>query len=469
MRLEQYYLGCLAHASYMIADETTGIAAVVDPQRDVDQYVRDAEANGWQIRYVFLTHFHADFLAGHIELRDRLEARIYLGAKADAEYEFTPVMEGDVVEFGEVRMKILETPGHTPEGISILVYDLAESDTTPNAVLTGDTMFIGDVGRPDLMASIGVTAEELGNMLYDSIEKLRQLPDETRVYPAHGAGSLCGKQLSEERVSTIGEQKKFNYALQPMDRAAFLDLVTADQPDAPDYFAFDAERNRQERQSLDEALRASLKALSLDEVLSAQRRGVQVVDVRDPADFEGAHLVGTINIGLDGKYATWAGTILDKAAPIVVIADSDRVEEAVMRLGRIGFDLVEGYLEHGMAALESRPDLVETTDRITAEALHEQLVSESAPLVVDVRAEKEWSGGHLEGSLNVPLNQLVGRIGEIPTERDIVVHCQGGYRSSIAASLMKHHGLANVTDLVGGYKAWVTSKLPVVDAPVAAE
>jgi hydroxyacylglutathione hydrolase len=259
MFFKQYYLGCLAHASYLIGDEATHQAVVVDPQRDVDQYVQDAQAHGLEIEYVLLTHFHADFLAGHIELRNRCGARILLGAKAQAEFTFTPLKDGDIIDLGSVRLQILETPGHTPEGISVLVYDLKRQPAQPHAVLTGDTLFVGDVGRPDLLASIGVTANELAHQLYDSVHKLKQLPDETLVYPAHGAGSMCGKNLSTETVSTIGEQKRFNYALQPMSREEFVALVTADQPEAPEYFAYDAIRNRQERPDLAAALERSLR------------------------------------------------------------------------------------------------------------------------------------------------------------------------------------------------------------------
>ncbi|MEZ6115934.1 MAG: MBL fold metallo-hydrolase [Pirellulaceae bacterium] len=289
MYFQRYYLGCLAHASYMIADEETKVAAVVDPQRDIDQYLADAEAHGFQIRYVFLTHFHADFVAGHIELRNKTGAKIYLGEAAQAEYSFTPVKDGDVVEFGSVRLAVLETPGHTPEGISLVVYNLQESDRQPYAVLTGDTLFIGDVGRPDLLASIGVTADELATMLYHSLhEKILHLPDETRVYPAHGAGSMCGKQLSSDAFSTIGDQKKYNYALQPMDLDAFKQMVLADQPEAPDYFVHDAIMNRKDRTALDDAMAKSKTALDLQQVLEQQRAGAQVVDVREPIDFAGA-------------------------------------------------------------------------------------------------------------------------------------------------------------------------------------
>ena len=464
MKLKQYYLGCLSHASYLIGDEKTREAAVVDPQRDVGQYLADAAQEGWQIKHVFLTHFHADFLAGHIELRNRTGAKIYLGARAEAEFEFVKLREHDRVEFGDVRLEILETPGHTPEGISILVYDLARSDRVPYAVLTGDTLFIGDVGRPDLLASLGVTADELADMLYDSLEKLKQLPDSTLVYPAHGAGSLCGKKLAQETVSTIGEQKKFNYALQPMSREEFKRLITAEQPEAPAYFAHDAILNRKERPTLEETLQRAKRGLSLDEVLRLKNQGAQLLDVREAADFAGGHLVGSLNIGLRGKFATWCGTMLDRQRPIVVIGEPGMEEEAITRLGRIGFDHVVGYLEGGMQALADREDLVERTERITAVALAEQLAAPSAPQIVDVRSEKEWEAGHIAGSLNVPLVHLAERLTSLPTDRPLVVHCEGGYRSSIAASLLLMHGRKDVWDLVGGYKAWVASKLPVVTA-----
>ena len=460
MRIKQYYLACLSHASYMITDEKTKTAVVVDPQRDVDQYLADAEAGGSTIRHVFLTHFHADFIAGHIELRDRAGATIHLGRRAEAEFECVPMKDGDVVEFGDVRLKILETPGHTPEGISILVYDLAKSRTDPVAVLTGDTLFIGDVGRPDLLASVGVTADELADMLYDSItNKLVKLPDATLVYPAHGAGSMCGKSLSKETVSTIGEQKRFNYALQPMSRESFKKIVTADQPEAPDYFVHDAILNRKERASLDEAMRETLRPLSLEEVQSLEKRGVQLLDVRDGIDFEGGHLRGSLNIALGGKYATWAGSMLARDRPIVVIAEEGGEQEAVMRLGRIGLDNVAGYLTGGMHALAARDDLVERTPRITATALAEWRAGRRtdagpAPTVVDVRSEAEHAGGHIEGAMNIPLAHLEARVGELPAGRPVAVHCEGGYRSAIAASVLQKHGRKDVFDLVGGYKAW---------------
>lgn len=462
MILKQHYLGCLAHASYLVADEASGTAAVVDPQRDVGQYLADAEAHGLEIRYVFLTHFHADFLAGHLELRDRSRATICLGARGEAEYAFRPMATGDSLELGEgVRLEVLETPGHSPESISILVYDLGGDASRPYAVLTGDTLFVGDVGRPDLRAALGWSAEELGRMLYDSIhERLLPLPDETLVYPAHGAGSLCGKNLSTETVSTIGVQRQYNYALQPLTKEEFVRIVTADQPDSPAYFTYDAILNTKERPTLETALERGLEPLSLAEALARRDGGAQLLDVREPAEFAGAHLAGSVNVGLGGSYATWCGTLLDPARPIVLVAEPGREEEAAMRLGRIGFDTVAGYLAGAMEALETRPELVARTERITAQSLAEQLAGEGeAPLVLDVRTEREWRAGHIEGSLNIPLSRLPERLGEVPRDRSVVVHCATDYRSSIAASLLEREGATNVANLVGGMQAWEASRL----------
>src|ERR1700704_249364 len=357
MILKQYYLGCLAHASYLIADEASGSAIVIDPQRDIQQYLTDAKLLRAQIRYVFLTHFHADFVAGHLELRDRCGAAIYLGSRAKAEYAFVPMKDGDTLDFPGMRLQVLETPGHTIESISILVFDLEKSADKPHAVLTGDTLFIGDVGRPDLRASLGWTAHDLGAHLYDSLHnKLLPLPDETLVYPAHGAGSLCGKKLSSDTVSSLGDQRRLNYALQPMSKEEFIRLVTADQPDAPAYFTYDAILNTRERATLDKNLEQVLHPIDLAEVLRMGDAGAQILDVRDAAEYAKGHLAGATNIGLGGQYATWAGTTLDPAKPIVIIAEPGREEEAALRLGRIGFDHVKGYLRGGMEALASRPD-----------------------------------------------------------------------------------------------------------------
>ncbi|WP_035359185.1 MBL fold metallo-hydrolase [Edaphobacter aggregans] len=463
MFLKQYYLGCLAHASYLIADKASHTAIVVDPQRDIQQYLDDAMQLSVTIRHVFLTHFHADFLAGHLELRDRCGADIRLGAQAKAEYAFVPMKDGDTLSLPGLRLQVLETPGHTIESISILVFDLAQSADKPYAVLTGDTLFIGDVGRPDLRASLGWTAQQLGGHLYDSIHnKLLPLPDQTLVYPAHGAGSLCGKHLSSDTVSTLGEQRRFNYALQPMSKDDFIRIVTADQPDAPAYFTYDAILNTRERPTLDHTLEQVLNPLSLDEVLTLGNAGSQLLDVREAADYAKGHLAGSINIGLGGQYATWAGTTLDPTRPIVLIAEPSREQEAALRLGRIGFDQIKGYLRSGMEALATRPELVHSTQRVSPLMLAEELASPHPPLVIDIRTPGEWSSGHLAGGINLPLSQLQQRLDQVPRDRRIAVHCAGGYRSSIAASILGLHGITNVIELAGGIAAWEAAKLPVV-------
>jgi hydroxyacylglutathione hydrolase len=464
MILKQFYLNCLAHASYLVGDEQSHTAAVVDPQRDIDQYLAFAAEHDLRIAHVFLTHFHADFIAGHLELRDRTGATIYLGAAARAEYQFTPLHDGNVVEFGRVRLQALETPGHTAESISLTVYDLDRSDTEPQAVLTGDTLFVGDVGRPDLRVALGWSASDLGGLLYDSLrQKLLALPDQTQVYPAHGAGSLCGKALSKETSSTIGEQRRSNYALQPMSKAAFVDLVTADQPDAPSYFTYDAVLNSKERPTLDETLER-VNPLTLEHVLALQQVGAQILDTRDPAEFAAAHLSGSFNIGLRGQYATWAGTVLNREHPIVIIADPGLEHEAATRLGRIGFDHVVGYLADGLHTLESRPELTRTTERLSAQVASERAVGDArdkVPLLVDVRAPGERKQKRIGGSVSIPLNHLGERLSELPSDRPLIVYCAGGYRSSIAASILQRGGFTEVSEIAGGITAWEAANLPI--------
>ncbi len=462
MLIRPFYLACLAHASYLLVDEKTKTAVVVDPQRDIDVYLEEAKRLGVEIRHAMLTHFHADFVAGHLELRDRCGATVHLGARAKADYAFSPLTDGARLEWGSLGIGVLETPGHTPEGVTLLVYDLDADSKNPRAALTGDTLFIGDVGRPDLMASAGHTADELAGLLYESLTgKLLKLPDATLVYPAHGAGSLCGKALSNERVSTIREQKLYNYALKAKSREEFVRLVTADQPETPAYFAHDAEMNRREHPTLDASLDASLKPLTPGEAEALVRGGAQILDARDPADFAGAHWRGAVNVGLDGKFATWAGTVLDRTRPIVIVADPGRGREAVMRLARIGLDRVAGILGGGMFALAGSPELVVETPRTTARALDERLAAPEPPIVVDVRADGERAEGFVAGSLHLPLSQWPRRAAEIPAGRPVAIYCAGGYRSSVAASLLRAAGRPDVVDLVGGFAAWREEGLPV--------
>jgi glyoxylase-like metal-dependent hydrolase (beta-lactamase superfamily II)/rhodanese-related sulfurtransferase len=461
MILQQFYLQCLAHASYVVGDESSGAAVVVDPQRDVRQYLDFASERGLRITHVVLTHFHADFVAGHLDLRDRTGATICLGRAARAEYPFLPLGDGSVISLGRIELRALETPGHTAESISLVVYDLERSSTEPQAVLTGDTLFVGDVGRPDLRVALGWSASTLGGLLYDSLRnKLLALPDSTAVYPAHGAGSLCGRAISQETVSTIGAERLQNYALQPMARDEFVDLVTADQPDAPPYFTYDAVLNTRERPTLDQSLSRGLTALTLDRVLAARAEGAQLLDTRDPAEFAAAHLAGSVNIGLAGQYATWAGTVLDHDRPIVLITDPERETESALRLGRIGFDNVAGYLEGGLASLAARPDLTATTERLSPAVAQERMASDQ-PLVLDVRTSAERAARSLPGSMAMPLSQLRQRLGELPRDRPLLVYCAGGYRSAIATSLLAREGFRDVSEIAGGIAAWEHAGQPL--------
>jgi len=452
VNIKQYYLGCLSHASYMVSDEATKSAVVVDPQRDVDQYVRDAAAQGLTIKDVVLTHFHADFVAGHLELQKRTGARIHLGAEARPGYAFVPHEEGDALQYGTTRLEFLETPGHTPEAISLV----ASEGGKPQAVFTGDTLFVGDVGRPDLAVATGHTSQELAGQLYDSLhDKLLKLPDETVVYPAHGPGSLCGSGGTSGKVSTIGRERAENPMLATASKEAFVEAVTANLPEIPAYFGHDAELNMKDRPSLEELVAAANVALPLESVLDAQ-----VLDVRSPDEFSAGHLRGSLNVGLDGRFAQWAGSLLDPKKPVVVLAAPGKELEALTRLGRVGFENITGYVEGGYAAVAARPELVATQPRFTPAQL---AAAEGQVNVVDIRSPEEYRKAHLAGSQHIPLGQLAARVAELPTDKPLVVHCQSGYRSSMATSLLAARGIVS-TDLMGGIAAWQAAGLPVTGA-----
>ncbi len=451
MVFTQYYLDCLSQASYMIGDESSGQAVVVDPRRDVAEYLADARAHGLSIVGVINTHFHADFLAGHLELAQATGAWIGYGQRAETDYPIRALADDERIVLGDVVLQILETPGHTPESISVAVFEHA-ADEAPYGVLTGDALFIGDVGRPDLLASIGVTADELGRMLYASIRKLMELPDEVRVFPAHGAGSACGKNLSTERWSTIGSQRIGNYACQPMSEDDFLALVTAGQPAAPDYFVYDAILNRKEHPILDGG--AAPVPLGIDDVLAHRQNGAAVLDARDPDEFAAGHLAGSINVPADGRFAETAGMVVTPEQQVVVIAPQDREEEIVLRLARIGFDTVAGYLREPEGAFLGCPDRVVRASRLTAPELAAALERPGRPVVIDVRNAGELSDGAIFHARHIPLAQLPRRLGEIPPGRPVVTYCAGGYRSSVAASLLRREGWTDVSDLLGGFAAW---------------
>ena len=455
MIVSQHYLGCLSHASYLVGDERSGEAAVVDPQRDVAGYLAEAAAHGLTIRYVLETHFHADFVSGHLELAAATGATICYGAAAgDTGFPVRHLADGEHLSLGDVDLEVWATPGHTPESISIVVREHA-GDAVPYGVLTGDTLFIGDVGRPDLLASVGVTADALARSLYASSRRLLTLPDDTRVLPAHGAGSACGKNLSTETTSTIGEQRRTNHALQPMSEDEFVAIVTEGQPVAPLYFGFDAGRNREARPLLDEV--HAPPGLTLDEVLAEQASGARLLDTRDANDFAAAHLRGAIDVGLGGRFAEYAGDVLHPDDRIVLVSDPGTELEAKVRLGRIGFDGVVGHLAEPYRAFLERPDLVVRSSRLTADQLASVMSSRPDVVVIDVRNPGEVSAtGAVPGALEVPLPRLLDRIADLDPEAPTVVYCAGGYRSTIAASVLSAAGFTDVSDLVGGYDAWAS-------------
>ena len=463
MHLRQFYLECLAQASYLIGDEQSGVAVVVDPRRDVDVYLDDAAAHGLRIEHVFLTHFHADFASGHLELRHRCGAQIHIGAAAQTDYPFTGTREQDTWTFGAVRVEVLETPGHTPESISLLVFDAAKDTEAPHAVLTGDCLFIGDVGRPDLLAAAGLTQEEMAGQLYDSTrEKLLSLPDETLVYPGHGAGSMCGKSLSTETVSTIGRQRRFNEALQPMSREAFVALVCDGQPATPPYFAHDAEFNKRDHALMEDVL-AAMPTISLDEAVERQREGAVILDTRESDAFAAGHLPGSINVGLDGRFATWVGTVLPPDAGVVIVAPAGRESESARRLGRIGFDRILACLDG--CEVDPGSGSVRVHERTSPNALHAAATGDRPPVIIDVRQPGEWESSRIKGSVNVPLTRFADDLAKLPADRTLVLHCKTGYRSCVASSLLARAGRTGFTDLRGGLDAWIAAGHPVDGAP----
>lgn len=454
MFFKQFYLGCLAHASYLIGSD--GEAAVVDPQRDVDEYLEEAAAQGLEIKYVIETHLHADFVSGHHEIAARTGAQIIFGEKANVEFEHRAVSDGEELRLGKIVLRFIETPGHTPEGICVLVTDNPDQ---PQKLLTGDTLFIGDVGRPDLAGGKGYTPQMMAEMMYDSLHgKLLKLPDEVEVYPAHGAGSMCGRNMSKETSSTIGEQRKFNYALKPMSKEDFVTMMTADLPEAPIYFPKDAEINRSGARGLSE--------LQPPQALTPQQTQEQadvLLDVRSAADFGSGHVPGSVNIGLGGQFAMWAGSLIPLNAAIVIIADTGaQVDEAVLRLARVGIENVKGYLEGGVQSWRDAGLPVETIPQWSVAELKEQMTNAELQ-IVDVRRPGEYVNGHVPRALNAPLASLDKSLGLLPLEKNkpTAVICAGGYRSSAAASLLQKQGFSSLLNVSGGTGAWVNAGYPV--------
>jgi glyoxylase-like metal-dependent hydrolase (beta-lactamase superfamily II)/rhodanese-related sulfurtransferase len=458
MILKQYYLDYLEHASYLVADEEAQVAAVVDPQRDVDRYVEDARALGCAITHVFLTHLHSDFIAGHIELRERAGARIFLGASADAEYRFTPVEDGDVFNLGSVSVEVLETPGHTREAISLLVYDHRQGGDVPHAVLTGDTLLVGDVGRPDLAVPASLDAYHLATMLYFSVHhKLLWLPDTTLVYPAHGPGTAGTRGPAGRPVSTIDQERASNPFGRATGKREFMRRVTSDGREVPRYFEHVTLLNRLERGTLDEALAAASRELTFEEAVALRDGGACLLDTRGPDEYAAGHVAGSVNIGLDGKFAAWAGSLLEYGAPVVIFARPGAWREAALRLGRIGIDSLAGFVNVGSP--EAVPAAFRrTTPRVAPGDLAEALGRDrSRPFVLDVRTRREWQEWRIDGSVNIPLGDLAGRLAEVPRDRPVVVLCAGSYRSSAAVGLLERAGVADPAEVSGGIVAWTAA------------
>ncbi|MBL8149008.1 MAG: MBL fold metallo-hydrolase [Blastocatellia bacterium] len=458
MYFKQFYLGCLAHASYLIGSE--GQAAVVDPRRDVDIYLEEAEKEGLKIRYIIETHLHADFVSGHRELAELTGAEIVFGYRASPSFPYLAVKEGDKLQVGKIFLEIYETPGHTPESISVLVTDREDPDAVAK-LLTGDTLFIGDVGRPDLVGSKGYTPETMAGMLYDSLhEKLLKLPDQVEIYPAHGAGSLCGRNISNEKSSTIGHEKLFNYALQIKSRQEFIRTMTTDLPEAPEYFQRDAELNRTGPELVSQKSLPS--ALTAQEVNKLLQQGYTVLDTRSSASFGTGHIPTSVNIGLVGSFAPWAGSTLNPNSPIIIITDElQEVEETVIRLARVGLENIAGYLDGGMAQWEKAGLETVKLAQITVDELAEKLKENRLLQQIDVRTEIEFSAGHIPKAKNIPLPTLLSRLDEIVKTEPLVINCAGGYRSSLAASLLLKQGFKEIYNLVGGFSAWQASGLEV--------
>jgi glyoxylase-like metal-dependent hydrolase (beta-lactamase superfamily II) len=462
MIFTQHYLGCLSHASYLIGDESSGRAVVVDPRRDVGVYLAEAAAKGLCIERVIETHVHADFLSGHLELAEQTGAVISFGEAAVVGFPTEPLVDGQRIGLGEVTLEIRATPGHTPESICVLVFEHPD-DPVPYGALTGDTLFVGDVGRPDLFASSanGLTADRLARLLYHSLhERILDLPDETRIFPAHGAGSACGKQLSSETSSTLGEQRRSNYALAAMTEDDFVAAITEGQPARPAYFSFDAQRNREARQLLDE--HSPPRPMDLTTVLARQHNGAVALDTREPTDFAAAHLKGAVNVGLQGRFAEWAGDVLDPGSDIVLVGDPGTALESRVRLARIGYDRVIGYLSEPGQLFIGRPDVVEASSRVTVVELAELIGRHPDIQLVDVRNPGETVTGMLPAARGVPLAVLVGSFDKLDPEAPTVVYCAGGHRSLVASSVLRRGGFGDVSDLLGGYGAWAAAGLSVV-------
>lgn len=462
MHFEQFYLGCLAHASYLLV--SNGEAMVVDPQRDVDIYLQAAKQHNATIRHVFETHLHADFVSGHKELAERTGARIYIGPNSQATVPHVEVREGFRLGLGTIEISVLETPGHTPESICLVITD-EEKAEEPWAVLTGDTLFVGDVGRPDL--SPAFAAPVLAGMLYDSLHgKLLTLPDHVLVYPGHGAGSLCGRSLGASRSTTMRTERLTNYALQIRTREEFIRQLTSNLPPRPQYFRHDARINRAGAPSLADL--PELRPITAKQLMTLLQKGTAAIDVRRGDEFAVGHVPGSINISLSGQFAAWAGTLIDLKARPVLIADSPgQLSEARMRLARIGLDEQRGYLEDGVSGWDEAGFELSSVTQISVSHLRDGLETQKFQLL-DVRRRPEWQTGHIEGATNWPLDEFGVSLPEVSRESPLAVMCKSGYRSLIASSILQRAGFNHVIDVIGGFDAWRNQGLPVAREQVLA-
>ena len=465
MDVKQIYTGCLSEAAYFISSE--GEAAVIDPLRDVDSYLRMAEEKGVKIKYIFETHFHADFVSGHLELSRKTGAPIIYGPQTEAKFPVHIAEDGEEFMIGKLRLKAVHTPGHTLESTCYLLHD--ESDQ-PYCIFTGDTLFVGDVGRPDLFSG-NLSKEELAGQMYDSLQrKIKPLEDHIIVYPAHGPGSACGKNLGPETFSTIGEQKRSNYALKDMSREEFIDAVTSGLSEPPAYFPVNARINKEGYDSLDEIL-GTAQALSAEEFKERKKAGAWIVDTRPASEFTASFIPDSIFIGLDGRFAEWAGTLLPFNQPLILVTEEGREEESIIRLSRVGIDNVQGYLKGGFATWQAAGQRTDMIIDIEAEELAMDIPHDNKLEIIDVRKESEFEAGHVRGAQNVPLNQMMDTviIANINDDNNLYVHCAGGYRSVIAASLLKRQGYHNLRNILGGWsRIREVKKMPLI-APSSQE
>lgn len=446
MYIEQLYTSCLAEAAYYI--ESEGEAAIIDPLRETEPYIALATKRNAKIKFVFETHFHADFVSGHIDLARQSGAKIIYGPTAETGYKAYVAQDEEVFSIGKLKIKVLHTPGHTLESSCYLLFDETGKEY---AVFTGDTLFVGDVGRPDLAIKSDLTVSDLAGMMYDSLNaKINPLGDEVIVYPGHGAGSSCGKNIGKEMFSTIGQQKKLNYALQPMTKEAFVKAVTDGLTDAPKYFALDATLNKQGYSNIDDVLNKNTKALSVFEFEAQIKNGAIVLDVRTPDEFEKGFVPGAINIGLNGQYAPWVGALLDATIPLALITDEGKEKEAVLRLARVGYENVCGFLKGGFSAWKEAGKFVDTVKSISANELAARMNSNPELNILDVRKPGEVESGLIEGAQHICLSRLQKELHTLDQSKNYFIHCAGGYRSMMAASIMKQQGFEHVTNIYGG-------------------